>query len=453
MRILVVVLFQAVCLAVASANTSDVGARCDELASADSSGGREAVRFEDIDSNAAMSACDWAVQAYPSEPRYSVQLGRAYEKAGRVEAAMDAYTKAEKQGSAAAAYLIGLIHLEGKGGLAKNPVAAASWFKRSADKGYAAAENALGFLCEDGIGVKQDHEEAVKWFRKAADQGDAVGLINLSRKYATSVGVEKDDAKAFALMSKAAEQSDRFAQFSVAYILAIGQGTPRDGASAILWLRKSAEQGYADAQYALGLELLKGESIKKNDTEAFEWFMRAAAQGDTNSMLALSNMYHDGIAVPKSEQEASEWLGKAVAAGSEIARDKVKKQKEQMATASAINQPVDLQQAYTSYLTVKTCYDMRKDYLIRMISEEDVAAAKKAIRKIEDSSALSKAEKDAAWKAGNEKGQAIAELAELARTFGASGYSDNINFACRAALTSLREAAGTENIGVRKRDF
>lgn len=68
MRILVAVLFQAVFVAVAGANTSDVGARCDALASADSGEGRKIVRFEDIDSNAAMPACDRAVQTFPNEP-------------------------------------------------------------------------------------------------------------------------------------------------------------------------------------------------------------------------------------------------------------------------------------------------------------------------------------------------------------------------------------------------
>lgn len=453
MRFVVAALLQMSVLATVSADPADVGSRCDELASADSDGGGKVVRFEGIDANAAMSACDWAVQTYPNEPRYSVQLGRAYEKAGSAEAAMDSYLKAAKQGSSAAAYRIGVIYAEGKGSFSKRPEVAVSWFMRSADKGYAPAQNALGFLSEEGTGVKQDHEEAVKWFQKAANQGDAVGQVNLARKYVSSIGVEKDEAKAFSLMLKAAEQNDSVGQFSVAYMLATGQGTPPDPKAAIPWLRKSADQGHADAQYALGLELLKGESIKKDDAQAWEWFMKGAKQGNAASMLALSNMYHDGLAVPKNEQEATVWLRKAAAAGNEIARERLNGQNTQTAAAPVVDKATMLREAYTAYLTVKTCYDMRKDYMIRMISEEDVAAAKKAIRKIEDSSVLSKAEKGAAWKAGNEKGQDLADLAEFARMFGASGYSDNMNFACRSALTSLREAAGPESAGVKKRDF
>lgn len=453
MRILVAVLFHAAFLVAASANTADVGVRCDALASADSGEGRKIVRFEDIDSNAAMPACDRAVQAFPNEPRYSVQLGRAYEKAGSAEAAMDAYVQAEKQRSASAPYQIGLIYLEGKGSFAKNPTTAASWFKKSADQGYAPAQSALGAMYSEGVGLAKDQEEAMKWLKKAADQGDTIGLIDLARKYFARTGNEKDDAKAFQLMMMAAERNDPLGQFAVGYMFMNGRRTQRDPAAAILWIQKSAGQGYPQAQYALGLELLKGENIKKNDAEAFEWFMKGAVQGDANSMLALSNMYHDGIAVQKSEQEASQWLTKAATAGNEMARDRLTKQKEQVARAPISDRSVSLQESYTAYLTVKTCYDMRKEYMIRMISEEDVVAAKVAIRKIEDRSGLSKEQKDAAWKAGNEKNSDLGQMVELARMFGASSYSDNVNLACRAALASLREAAGTENGGVRKRDF
>ncbi|EKS32662.1 tetratricopeptide repeat protein [Afipia clevelandensis] len=411
------------------------------------------VRFEDIDANAAMPACDWAVQTYPNEPRYSVQLGRAYEKAGSAEAAMDAYAKAEKQGAVAAAYLIGLIHLEGKGSFAKNPAIAASWFKKSADKGYAPAQTVLGILYEQGLGVTKDQELARRLLQRATDQADTIGLIDLARKYLARTGIERDDAKAFSLMMKAAEENDPVGQFGVAYMLTFGQGTQRDPKAAIPWLQKSADQGHADAQYALGLELLKGESTKKDDARAHAWFVKAANQGNANSMLALSNMYADGLVVSKDEKEAIVWLHKAAEAGNDIARERLKSQEAQTANTPVVDKAADLREAYTNYLTVKTCYDMRKDYVIRIISEDDVAVAKKAMRKIEDSSVLSKEDKDTAWKAGNEKGQAIAELAELARTFGASGYSDNVNFACRAALSSLREAAGPENAGVRKRDF
>lgn len=64
--------------------------------------------------------------------------------------------------------------------------------------------------------------------------------------------------------------------------------------------------------------------------------------------------------------------------------------------------------------------------------------------------AAAKKRKDTAWKAGNEKGQAIAELAKFARSLGASRHSDNVNFAYRAASTSLRERAGRDGVGMQQ---
>lgn len=450
-KFIVMALLQALVLVVAEAKADDVGPRCDALASADSEGGRKIVRFEDIDPNAAMPACDWAVQTYPNEPRYSVQLGRAYEKAGSAEAAMDSYTRAANQGSSVAAYRIGLLYVVGKGSIPKNGNTAVSWFRISADKGYAPAQIALGSLYEEGTSVKQSHDEAVRWFRAAADQGDTVGQVNLARKYATGLGVEKDETKAFALVLEAAQRNDPVGQLSVASMLLTGQGTQRDPSTAIEWLQKAAAHDLPEAQYGLGLELLKGENIQKNDAEALELFRKGAKQNNAASMLALSNLYYDGVAVPMDKRESIEWLRKAAAAGNDIARDRLKDQV--AANVPEIGKRASLPEAYTAYLTVKTCYDIRKDYMIRMISEEDVAIARKAMRKIEDGSLVSKEEKDAAWKMGNEKAQDLVELAELARMLGASGYSDNINLACRAALGQLRDIAGPENAGVRKRDF
>ncbi|WP_156464503.1 hypothetical protein [Afipia sp. Root123D2] len=87
-----------------------------------------------------------------------------------------------------------------------------------------------------------------------------------------------------------------------------------------------------------------------------------------------------------------------------------------------------------------------------MISDEEIANAKALIRKIEDESPLSKAKKDEAWKAAGGRARQLANLTELARTFGASTYSDDINLGCRASLAALRNAAKLEPT-TPKRDF
>jgi TPR repeat protein len=50
----------------------------------------------------------------------------------------------------------------------------------AADQGYPLAQQLLGQLYENGIGVEKDEKEAVKWYRKAANQGLAVSQHNLA---------------------------------------------------------------------------------------------------------------------------------------------------------------------------------------------------------------------------------------------------------------------------------
>ena len=50
---------------------------------------------------------------------------------------------------------------------------AARSFREAADQGDVNAEVNLVLMFENGLGVKQDLEEALRWFRTAAHQGDA----------------------------------------------------------------------------------------------------------------------------------------------------------------------------------------------------------------------------------------------------------------------------------------
>ena len=50
---------------------------------------------------------------------------------------------------------------------------AGKWYRKSADQGYAQAENNLGILYYYGQGVAKDYTEAAKWYRKAAEGKDS----------------------------------------------------------------------------------------------------------------------------------------------------------------------------------------------------------------------------------------------------------------------------------------
>jgi TPR repeat protein len=49
---------------------------------------------------------------------------------------------------------------------------AAKWFESSAEQGFAKSQHALGIMYLQGLGVKENLEEAKKWLGYAANQGE-----------------------------------------------------------------------------------------------------------------------------------------------------------------------------------------------------------------------------------------------------------------------------------------
>jgi TPR repeat protein len=72
--------------------------------------------------------------------------------------------------------------------------------RQMADKGNAAAENALGlryFQGDDTNGIAQDEKEAFRWFSSAADHGNLPAQTKLGFLYWSGRGVPKDLNKAY----------------------------------------------------------------------------------------------------------------------------------------------------------------------------------------------------------------------------------------------------------------
>ncbi len=61
----------------------------------------------------------------------------------------------------------------------------------------------LGYLYEQGSGVKADSAEAVKWYRKSADQNNPDGLFHMGRAYENGIGVKEDWVEAVRGFAKA----------------------------------------------------------------------------------------------------------------------------------------------------------------------------------------------------------------------------------------------------------
>ncbi|KAJ1556190.1 hypothetical protein HK405_005427 [Cladochytrium tenue] len=57
-------------------------------------------------------------------------------------------------------------------GVQRSDSEAASWFRKAAELGHAAAQSSLGLMYSTGKGVAYNFEEAVSWFRRAEAGGN-----------------------------------------------------------------------------------------------------------------------------------------------------------------------------------------------------------------------------------------------------------------------------------------
>ncbi len=76
-------------------------------------------------------------------------------------------------------------------------VSAFTWLTRAAERGHAEAQYEVGQMHAQGMGTRQDFEQALHWYLQAAAQGHAKAQFNLGFLYAHGQGVEQDYVKAY----------------------------------------------------------------------------------------------------------------------------------------------------------------------------------------------------------------------------------------------------------------
>ncbi|NDV85902.1 hypothetical protein GTW51_04205 [Aurantimonas aggregata] len=158
----------------------------------------------------------------------------------------EAFLTAVRAGDPKALFETGLRLMEGRQGEPK-PQDAATWFARSAERGFAPAQYSLGTLYEKGNGVTRDTVAARDWYLKAAEQGNVRAMHNLAVLFATGV-----DGKS-------------------------------DPVLAARWFQEAADYGMTDSQYNLGILYARGAGVEQDLTESFKWFSIVAAAGDADA--------------------------------------------------------------------------------------------------------------------------------------------------------------------------
>jgi TPR repeat protein len=123
--------------------------------------------------------------------------------------------------------------------------------KRLANGNDSNAMVEMGYLYDQGVGVKQDYAEAKRWYEKAAQAGESIAMYDLGLQYLSGHGVTPSYAQAKSWFEQAARLGDSSAMIQLGDQYKDGLGVTKSVAEARKWYQKAADAGSPDAQRRL----------------------------------------------------------------------------------------------------------------------------------------------------------------------------------------------------------
>lgn len=229
--------------------------------------------------------------------RAQYEIGKIYDAGDGVNQdyteAIKWYRKAANQGHAESQYKLGKCYDDDK-----SYAEAAKWYRKAIKQGKGSsieksAKEALRISVYNlGINYynKQQYLEAFRAYKESAELGYANAQCDLGYLYDNGYGIRRDYIKAVKWYRKAAEQGNKIAQYDLGLCYRYGTGVAVDFEKAVGWYRKSAEQGYADAQYVLGDCYENGIVVNLDLYEARKWYTKTSEQGHEDAKAALKRV-------------------------------------------------------------------------------------------------------------------------------------------------------------------
>lgn len=201
-------------------------------------------------------------------------------------------------------------------GAAVNRAEALTWYKLSAEAGYAPAQERIGAFLDYGtMGMQRDSKTAQAWYLKAAAQGNHEAENSLGVLYHNGRTGARDYSKAAEWYLKAVEGGNTWAQANLGRLYLRGQGVDKNPAEALRLLQLAASQNNHAAELDLSLMYFNGLGVEANDTTAISLLRRAASGGEQAAQLRLAGALNYGVRLPVNHNEAVEWLRKAAEQG------------------------------------------------------------------------------------------------------------------------------------------
>lgn len=223
------------------------------------------------------------------DPHALLGLCRMYEEGNGVgendKLAFQYCMQSARLGDMTAQKRLGVMYYKGAG-VARNMKEARFWFHQAALSNDPDALYYLGMAYLKGIGGPKDAHQAHDLFEKASLEGDhAKAQWKLYEMFDEGIGIRQDRQEAFKWLVKLADKGDGVAQFLAGSAYLTGKGVEADSAKALEWFEKAAEQGNVSAQTSLVLFYLEKEPSRLD--EARSWAEKLEAQTGSQGVGAV----------------------------------------------------------------------------------------------------------------------------------------------------------------------
>ena len=187
-----------------------------------------------------------------------------------------------------AQYLLGVLHLEGKG-YPVDAVKAADLFAKAAQNNNADAQLKLGYLYMEGNGVTKSLENSRFWIGKATESNhpDAAAASKALKKLEDAIERKKEEEKVAVIEELKETESETLAMTLAKADTYFNNGLFSDAFENYLI---AAKKGNASAQERVGWMYFKGKGVDKDKDLGIEWWKKAAMQGNGTAISFLTRL-------------------------------------------------------------------------------------------------------------------------------------------------------------------
>lgn len=240
-----------------------------------------------------------------------------YQEAGRgvvrdAVAAQRNYERAADLGNVEAQFKLGTAaYLEKRYDIAKVR------FEQAVAQNHPDAQNDLGVMYLNSLGVSRDAIKAVRLFRLSAEAGNAWAMGNLAMCLYEERGCARDDPETYLWSHRAAEAGSTWGQYYAALCLMNGIGTPVDQERAVGLFREAWENGFVAAGHQLGCAYELGCGVEQDQQKAAKWYFDTGHKGHAQSEYKIGEFWLRAVASggQTNLDEALFWFGRAAEKG------------------------------------------------------------------------------------------------------------------------------------------